>query len=126
DRSPDREPRLQCRGSHCVQLRPVEIIDESPHLGFPLLQHRGERFSVEKRHPAGHRGPTSFRNRASYTRSTRFPHGSPDFCLAAVLSVASISLAGDLVTAPGVRRERQRGSYILVNITSAPITTQLQ
>jgi hypothetical protein len=48
------------------------------------------------------------------------------FALAAVLSVASISLAGDLVTAPLFVGTDNEASCILVNITSAPITAQLQ
>ena len=50
----------------------------------------------------------------------------PTLALAAVLSVASISLAGDLVTAPVFVGSASKASCILVNITSAPITAQLQ
>jgi hypothetical protein len=48
------------------------------------------------------------------------------FALAAVLSVASISLAGDLVTPPVWVGTNHWSSCKLVNITSAPIPAQLQ
>ena len=50
----------------------------------------------------------------------------PTFALAAVLSVASLSLAGDLVTAPVFVGTDNEASCNLVNITSAPITAQFQ
>jgi hypothetical protein len=48
------------------------------------------------------------------------------FCLAAVLSVASASLAGDLVTPPSGAPSSTTAACMLTNITSAPISAQLE
>jgi len=48
------------------------------------------------------------------------------FALAAVLSVASTSLAGDLVTPPAGAGIGSTAGCILANITSAPIPAQLE
>jgi hypothetical protein len=73
------------------------------------------------RHQAGHRGLTSLRNRASCALKEEQIMVRSTLALTALLSVASTSLAGDLVTPPVFVGSSSSVSCRLVDITTAPV-----